>query len=68
MDSHRAKVVGADISSLDAELVAERKLKTDIANLKTRVFSALWVQVGGIICLVGGLQSALAVESNRRDS
>ena len=46
----------AAISRSDAELATKADLKAEIANLKSEVFRALWIQGAGLV----GIQLAIA--------
>ena len=56
MDSRQAEAVVAAISRSDAELATKADLKAEIANLKSEVFRALWIQGAGLV----GIQLAIA--------
>ena len=56
MDSRQPEAVVASISRSDAELATKADLKAEIANLKSEVFRALWIQGAGLV----GIQFAIA--------
>ena len=56
MDSRQPEAVVAAISRSDAELATKADLKAEIANLKSEVFRALWIQGAGLV----GIQLAIA--------
>ena len=56
MDSRQPEAVVASISRSDAELATKADLKAEIANLKSEVFRALWIQGAGLV----GIQLAIA--------
>ena len=56
MDSRQPEAVVAAISCSDAEIVTKADLKAEIANLKSEVFVALWIQGAGLV----GIQLASA--------